>query len=546
MAMGEPYWASEDGDVVLHLGKCEDVLRSLPDNSVDSIVTDPPYGLEFMGAEWDTFRTGDGFRRSRNEADAGRDSVFGRTSRTSPEYISGGRLGKQPVIGGADGTPFRRNEGTPSWAASGNPRCSNCGGTKYDRTRPNGCACEAPSFPVESAPQMHAFQAWCEQWARQCLRVLKPGGWMLAFGGSRTSHRLKCGIEDAGFEIRDTVAELTGQDAPEMMWIYGQGMPKSFDAARAVDMTVCTLPGKHCMRRLPDKPKPGDHVCPESEEGSSWKGWGTALAPAWEPVVVARKPLAGTLGRNLLEHGTGALNIDGSRVGGPWENRSAGQGAGRATANVDGSAFGKDLGGVVAEPHDAGRWPPNVVLGPAAAEELDRQSGVLASGANPTRRGSDKFRDAYGDFAGQEECTVHRGADSGGASRFFPVFTYQAKATTAERPRLPDGTAWPTVKPLPLMRHFVRLVTPPGGTVLDLFAGSGPTAEACIIEGFACIVIDKDPVAAELIKTRLSKAIQPVMFRLEDSAPAAPIRPAAASRPKPVPEVHATLFDEAS
>jgi len=522
-----PYWSDEG--VTLHLGKCEDVLRGLPDNSVDSIVTDPPYGLEFMGAEWDTFRTGDGFRRSRNEADAGRDSVFGRTSRTSPEYNTG-RLGKQPVIGGADGTPFRRNEGTPSWAASGNPRCSNCGGTKYDRTRPNGCACEVPSFPVESAPQMHAFQAWCEQWAGECLRVLKPGGWMLAFGGSRTSHRLKCGIEDAGFEIRDTVAELTGLDAPEMMWVYGQGMPKSFDAARAVDMTVCTLPGKHCMRRLPDKPKPGDHVCPES-----------ALAPAWEPVVVARKPLAGTLGRNLLEHGTGALNIDGCRVD-PGSHVPGGGGLlGGAASHHEGWRRDAHLVGESTAAHDAGRWPPNVVLGPTAAAELDRQSGVLTSGANPERRGSDKFRDAYGEFAGQEECVVHRGADSGGASRFFPVFTYQAKATTAERPRLPDGTAWPTVKPLPLIRHLVRLVTPPGGTVLDLFAGSGTTAEACIIEGFPCIVIDKDPVAAELIKTRLSKAIQPVMFRVEDSAP---VRRVAAPKPKPVPEVHASLFDD--
>jgi site-specific DNA-methyltransferase (adenine-specific) len=511
--MPEPYWSDED--VTLYLGKCEDVLLSLPDNSVDSIVTDPPYGLEFMGAEWDTFRSGDGFRRSRNEADAGRDSVFGRTSRTSPEYISGGRLGKQPVIGDADGTPFRRNEGTPSWAASGNPRCSNCGGTKYDRTRPNGCACGAPSFPVESAPQMYAFQAWCQAWAAECLRVLKPGGWMLAFGSTRTSHRLKCGIEDAGFEIRDTVAELTGQDAPEMMWVYGQGMPKSLDAARAMDMTVCTLPGKHCMRRVPDEPKPGDHVCPESEEGLPWKGWGTALAPAWEPVVVARKPLAGTLGRNLLEHGTGALNIDECRVEGikdvPASPRRAPQGPAYGDLSNDpgtGSGFDPNIG----------RWPPNVVLGPGAAAELDRQSGVLTSGANPARRGSDKFRDAYGEFAGQEECVVHRGANSGGASRFFPVFKYQAKATSAERPRLPDGTRWPTVKPLPLIRYLVRLVTPPRGTVLDLFAGSGTTAEACIIEGFPCILVDKDPVAAELIMTRLAKPIQPTLFGLDEAS----------------------------
>ena len=152
------------------------------------------------------------------------------------------------------------------------------------------------------------------------------------------------------------------------------------------------------------------------------------------------------------------------------------------------------------------------------AAELDRQSGVLTSGANPARRGSDKFRDAYGDFAGQAECVVHRGADSGGASRFFPVFKYQAKATSAERPKLPDGTKWPTVKPLPLICWLVTLVRLQGGTVLDMFAGSGTTAEACVIEGFPCILIEKDPVAAELIKTRLSKPIQPTLFGLEDAS----------------------------
>ena len=372
--VGEPYWS--DGDVTLYLGRCEDVLADLPANSVDSIVTDPPYGLEFMGAEWDTFRTGDGFRRSRNDADAGRDSVFGRTSRTSPEY-STGRLGKQPKIGEADGSKFRQNMGTPSYTGSGNPTCRNCGGDKY-RNGERKCSCDAPDFGNPAAVQMNAFQAWCEQWARECLRVLKPGGWMLAFGSTRTSHRLKCGIEDAGFEIRDTVAELTGRDAPEMMWVYGQGMPKSFDAARAVDMTVCTLPGKHCMRRLPDDPKPGDHVCPESEEGAQWKGWGTALAPAWEPIVVARKPLAGTLGANLLAYGTGAVNVDGCRVGGPWENPSAGQGSGRATANINGPAYGKGLGGVVARPHD--RRPLAGQRGPSS------QRGLLAGRAADSSR----------------------------------------------------------------------------------------------------------------------------------------------------------------
>ena len=523
----KPYF--DDGTVSLYLGDCREVLAAMEEGSIHAIVCDPPYGLEFMGAEWDTFKTGDGFRRSRNPSDAGRDNVFGRTSRTGPEYSTG--MGKQPRMGEADGSKFRQNMPTPSFTDNGNPACRNCGGDKY-RAKPHPsrkkCECDKPDFGNPAAVQMNAFQQWCEAWARECLRVLKPGGWMLAFGGSRTVHRLKCGIEDAGFEIRDTVAELTGRDAPEMMWLYSQGMPKSLDAARAVDMTVCTLPGKHCMRRLPDDPKPDDHVCPESEEGAQWKGWGTAVAPAWEPIVVARKPLAGTLGANLLAHGTGAVNVDGCRVA-TAENLSGGAYSENASERWDGDKSWRFKNGGAEYRQPDGRWPSNVVLlhSPAcsdlecaegcAASELDRQSGVLTSGANPARRGSDKFRDACGEFAGQAECTVHRGADSGGASRFFPVFKYQAKATTAERPKLPDGTAWPTVKPLPLIRWLVRLVTPPGGTVLDLFAGSGPTGEACIIEGFPCILIDKDPVAAALIRKRLSKPIQPVMFGFDEA-----------------------------
>ena len=166
---------------------------------------------------------------------------------------------------------------------------------------------------------------------------------------------------------------------------------------------------------------------------------------------------------------------------------------------------------------------------------MDRQSGVLTSGANPTRRGSDKFRDAYGDFTGQAECVAHRGVDSGGASRFFPVFRYEAKADASERPRLPDGTAWPTVKPVALMRWLVRLVTPPGGTVGDFFCGTGPTGEAAIIEGFNAILLDKDPQAIALTRVRLAKPIQPLMFAPEPTAER--------SVPKPPPPAPDSLFD---
>lgn len=474
--MTAPYYS--DDLVTLHLGDCLDVLAGMEPCSVDAVVCDPPYGLEFMGREWDG---ADGFRRSLNAADAGRDSVFGRTSRTSPEYKTG-----KP-----SGARIRK----ASEADQSSGRAHN----------------ETTSLVSRNAPEAYVagrvFQEWCEAWASQCLRVLKPGGFLLAFGGTRTWHRLVCGIEDAGFEIRGSTADLTGREAPGLLWVYSQGMPKNLDASRAVDMHLCPLPGRHYMRQVPAAPRAGDHVCAETEEGARWRGWGTSDKPSWEPVAVARKPLGGTLGANLVTYGTGALNIDGCRVttgDDPGRTRNTALGV----MNDDGwQPQRQESAG-----NDAGRWPPNVLLCEEAAAELDRQSGVLTSGANPTRRGSDKFRDAYGEFAGQAECTAHRGTDTGGASRFFPVFRYEAKAGQAERPRLADGTAWPTVKPLDLMRWLVRLVTPPGGKVLDLFAGTGTTGEACVIEGFPCVLVDKDPVAVELIMTRLRKPIQPDLF----------------------------------
>lgn len=503
--MIEPHY--QDGRATLYAGDCLVVLAGLADASVDAVVCDPPYGLEFMGREWDSFKPANA--RLRTRQDARTNPAEGKSTTTVPEaYIAG-----QP------------------------------------------------------------FQAWCQLWATECLRVLKPGGHLLAFGGTRTYHRLAAGVEDAGFEIRDSIT-----------WLYGSGFPKSLDVSKAIDgaagadrpvLGKMVAPAGNgqagtvalggAWQAEPDRTGPG------SPEALTWSGWGTALKPASEPIVVARKPLAGTVAANVLAHGTGALNIDATRVPGVVQ-----VGAGSVAAFHGGSDNYEPGQGRAYQ--DAGRWPANVVLShhPDCAlvcvlgcpvRALDEQTGTLTSGANPVRRGTDKFRDTYNQFPGQAECEPARGADSGGASRFFPVFRYEAKADTASRPRTPSQAAgdhrsgnnfaggirvcnqcanrtkpaswtggdprpWPacghndwvwgqpkpvsgfvahpTVKPLDLMRWLVRLVTPPGGLVLDPFAGSGTTGEAARLEGMRCVLIEREPDYLPLIIQRLTKRTDPV------------------------------------
>jgi site-specific DNA-methyltransferase (adenine-specific) len=222
------------------------------------------------------------------------------------------------------------------------------------------------------------------------------------------------------------------------------------------------------------------------------------LKPAFEPIVMARKPLTGTVAANVQTHGTGALNIDATRI----NPGSQVPGGGNGKAN-HGGRFGGDGGTSGERPrvesHSAGRWPANVVLDERMAAVLDGQSGTLTSGANPTRRNSPKFGNAYGEFDGGAE-TPARGQDSGGASRFF----YVAKAPKKERPVV-EGVAHPTVKPLALMRWLIRLVTPPGGVVLDPFEGSGTTLEACLLEGFDHVGIEREADYLPLIGARLDR-----------------------------------------
>ncbi|SKU14421.1 Modification methylase HindIII [Mycobacteroides abscessus subsp. massiliense] len=244
-------------------------------------------------------------------------------------------------------------------------------------------------------------------------------------------------------------------------------------------------------------------TAPVTADAKQWQGWGTALKPAFEPIVVARKPLAGTVAANVLEHGTGALNINACRIhtaGSEARSYTVKRLKPGAELNRTGGnwrpADGVEYEGTTTD----GRWPTNVVLDAHQAEVLDQQSGLLKSGARTGKRSSGT-------------CEAPREASQGGASRFFPVFRYEAKAPTSERPSA-DGVQHPTVKPLDLMRWLVRLVTPVGAVVLEPFAGSGTTAEACILEDRRCIAIEREAEYLPLIVSRLRKPVQQGLFGL--------------------------------
>lgn len=273
-----------------------------------------------------------------------------------------------------------------------------------------------------------------ELW-KLCLQILKPGGHLLSFGGSRTYHRMACAVEDAGFEIRD-----------QIMWITGQGFPKSLDIRKAIDKMAGTereiVSDNLNHRKISGVNYKGVYagvntgnkhiIAPETEAAKKWHGFGTALKPAHEPIVLARKPISEkTIAQNVLKHGTGAINIDGCRVEGQPR-----------TTHKDGSYFTGKMG---------------VCYGDRKPIKLEESNGRFP--ANIIHDGS-------------TEC------------RFF----YCAKASKKDR----NGSNHPTVKPLALMRYLCRLITPPGGTVLDPFAGSGTTGQAASEEGFKFILVEKD------------------------------------------------------
>jgi len=475
-------------------GDCVEVMRGMPDESVDAIVTDPPYGLGFMGKAWDDLPPG-------------------------------------------------------------------------------------------------------LEWAQECLRVLKPGGHLLAFGGSRTYHRLAVAIEDAGFEIRD-----------QMMWLYGSGFPKSLDVSKAIDkrgglvacfaefrdavreamkqnkvsrqelqealgnqmlshyLTAASQPavpnlrdyriikntvglgsefdeqfkdeaerevvgrGKSAIANKDEGPRHTvgaskavefDLTAPATGQAKEWDGWGTALKPAHEPIVVARKPLVGTVAENVLRFGTGALNVDGCRIGSDGGTAKGsfpkGESNGIYGDGINGACEIRDIG--------AGRWPANLILDGEAGRLLDEQSGEVA-GKTSQRNLSAAKPGMYGVGDGTWKPFTEGFNDTGGASRFF----YCAKAGKAERNAgldafeinrpdnrtvtgmgtfeekgvQPQRNHHPTVKPISLMAYLVRLVTPPAGTVLDPFLGSGTTGCAAALEGFDFIGIEREPEYIAIAKARIA------------------------------------------
>jgi DNA modification methylase len=493
MTLRAPYL--DDGDVRLYVGDCIEVMQEMDADSVDAVVCDPPYGLEFMGKDWDRFSPVDLDRGGRWTAD--KRSEPGTTD-NSDKRTPHGRTG---VAFGANRTYTSA--------------CEGCG--KRDAFRnEHGCAEGWRRVPVDDGPppQMVAFAAWCETWAREALRVLKPGGHLLAFGGTRTFHRLTCGIEDAGFEVRDCLS-----------WLYGSGFPKSLDVSKAIDKAagaereVVRVPlaevrnpksinGGHGIDGG-DRPwmqearargyheKAGDS--PATDAAREWQGWGTALKPAWEPCVMARKPLVGTVAQNVQQHGTGALNIDGCRIPhGDDVNMDAVQRQQRAEGAVQFGAAGL-IGSEIATYKPGGRWPANVALDEEAAAMLDAQSGERGGGFGVRGAWPTDGRNAYA-LAGNGEVVGY--GDTGGASRFF----YTAKASRADRNAggMAENTH-PTVKPTDLMRWLVRMVTPPGGIVLDPFAGSGSTLVAARAEGVRAVGIEREDEYARIIADRLAQ-----------------------------------------
>lgn len=503
-------------DVLLLSGDCREVMAGMEPESVDAIVTDPPYGLEFMGKSWDKLDAPAIDRRQPGDDNyTDSDTPAGRSKvryATSPSY--GSRRNWQSGGGFSSPGIGERRTDWPSFSATSrfgtaNPTCGACGGRLRGAKR---CTCEIPEWkPIgarrnrenEGLPDdmtgggmlqhLNAMQEWHYHWAVEALRVAKPGAHLLAFGGTRTHHRLMCALEEAGWEIRDVI-----------MWVYGSGFPKSLNVGMAIDKAERGAPQGGADPEKHGGTDYGDRVM-TSDRAKSWAGWGTAFKPAWEPIIVARKPLSGTVASNVLRYGTGAINIDGCRIRYQSESDFASaRPQGRATTKAHGAAAatpdaGRDVPRIEfpVKQSDLGRWPANLIHDGsdevlAGFPQSDGTGGRI-SGASALGQGS-------GWNAHTNRTTpVDRRNESGSAARFF----YCAKASRSERG---VGNIHPTVKPLALMRYLCRLVTPPGGVVLDPFLGSGSTGIAAIDERLGFIGIERQSEYLATAERRINEA----------------------------------------
>jgi DNA modification methylase len=400
-------------DTILYQGDCLETMKDLDADFVDSIVTDPPYGLSFMNKNWD-----------------------------------------------------------------------------------------------HSVP---GVQFWVE-----ALRVVKPGAYLLAFGGTRTSHRLACAIEDAGWEIRDTV-----------MWVYGSGFPKSLNIGKAVDkaagverevLRVRTDGRGASPQKLHNHGK-GDtgighadgsrqrynETAPATEAARQWEGFGTALKPSWEPIILARKPIEGTIANNVLKWGCGGLNIDRCRIGTEIHIISGGGGKG--------TGWGKKH---EINEERQGRFPANFIHD--GSDEVVGLFPITTGNGNRRVTKRERSKGWCNSSPGEGVYAIDNYGDSGSSARFFKScsyntedfedckrFFYCAKASKKDRD---EGNNHPTVKPTPLMQYLCRLVTPPHGTILDPFMGSGSTGKAALKEGFSFIGIELEEEYCKIAKARLENELR--------------------------------------
>jgi site-specific DNA-methyltransferase (adenine-specific) len=461
----------------IYQGDCIEELKKLPDNSVDAIITDPPYGLGFMNKEWDIMdKSQFGIKGNEGENDLKVKKNFNILPRYS-ENIEGG------------------------------------------------------------------LQNFTYEWSKEALRVLKPGGFLLSFGGTRTYHRMTCGIEDAGFEIRDTI-----------MWLYGSGFPKSLNIGKQIDKMQGNkreVIGKqnYSMPKADNSIQASSYgisggslkngvtaerIVPEITKGTSeWEGWGTALKPACEPIVVARKPLSEkNVALNVLKWGTGGINIDECRIAHNEELKETNR-SGRDNASVMNSeSCGFDnTKNTLASASPNGRFPANIILDEEAGQMLDEQSGIKKGNGHWSKTkvtGFGEFGNGKSEYfgVGEKDTLV------GGASRFF----YCTKASKSERnngcenyeevvdcdrnPECysadvpfnrssnPKKNNHPTVKPVALMEYLIKLVSKENAVILDPFLGSGTTAIACLKLNRNFIGIEKEADYVKIAEARIKPYLE--------------------------------------